>query len=462
MGKSSNIKFSRERFIRFLEFNGFGRFRIDNSYIYVHSNKNRIKEVTKTEIKDFVSDYIKQLPLKTEGLAKEHIHSALMRSANILFSNVQLEFLPYFKNNIIRDTKDKAYIFFKNKIIEISKDKINEINYHDFDKRIWEKKIINRNFSLQDNFEDAEFFLFMKNVCRNDNDRIDSLKSITGYLQHSYKNEGNAFAIIFMDEKISKDGAANGRTGKSLYAKGIAKIKNVHRIDGKNFKFDKSFAFQQVSIDTDIINFDDVRNDFNFERLLSIITDDMQIEKKYMNEITLPFSDSPKFLVSTNYVIKGRGASFEGRKIEFEFSDYYNLNHKPEHEFGHQFFHEWDEVEWNKLDNLMVHCVQYYLKNGLIDYKKINVEKKRLIIETAEEFASFCEDYLDSNINGCIEKEFNKKGLFNTFLDNFPDFENKLWQRTFTKWLRIYADYKKLDSIEENRNSNCYIKFMKK
>ena len=57
-------------------------------------------------------------------------------------------------------------------------------------------------------------------------------------------------------------------------------MKNVLRIDGKNFRFDKSFPFQSVNPDTQIMFFDDVNKKFGFEKLFSIITEGITIEKK--------------------------------------------------------------------------------------------------------------------------------------------------------------------------------------
>jgi hypothetical protein len=143
-----------------------------------------------------------------------------------------------------------------------------------------------------------------------------------------------------VDEKIPDDGEPNGRTGKSIFGKALSKLKKSSRIDGKNFTFTERFTFQQVYLDTKIIEFNDVTRKFDLERLFSVTTDDMTIENKGEKPFTLSFDDSPKLIVSTNYTIKGQGASFEDRLFEVEFSDYYNENHKPIDDFGNLFFDE--------------------------------------------------------------------------------------------------------------------------
>ena len=57
-------------------------------------------------------------------------------------------------------------------------------------------------------------------------------------------------------------------------------MKKSLRIDGKNFEFHPRFTFQEVRISDDVIEFNDVRKNFDFERLFSVITDDMSVENK--------------------------------------------------------------------------------------------------------------------------------------------------------------------------------------
>jgi hypothetical protein len=50
-------------------------------------------------------------------------------------------------------------------------------------------------------------------------------------------------------------------------------MKKVSTIDGKTFDSNKSFPYQTVSSDCQVLAFDDVRKNFNFESLFSIITE---------------------------------------------------------------------------------------------------------------------------------------------------------------------------------------------
>lgn len=462
---SLKVKFDRVLFIKFLEFAGFGRYRVGKDYFYVRCTNNQIEEVTKTDIKDFVRLYIENLSAVIDGIGKDSILNALINNSSLLFCDNNLEYLDYLEIDLIKDTKDKAYFYYKNCVCEVRGDTVKSMDYNDFTGKIWRSKIINRNFFISNEFQKAEFYRFMRNVCSDEDDRVDALKTILGYLLHSYKNQGNAKAIVFMDQKLSSTGEANGRSGKSLIGKALKHLKNTCRIDGKNFKFSKNFAFQQVSFDTDIINFDDVTKDFDFEKLFSMITDDMQVEKKNKDEFTLSFDESPKFLVSTNYILKGNGASFEGRKFELEFSDHYNEKHTPEMDFGHLFFSGWNDAEWNLFDNLMVNCVKKYLLEGLINYNQINIKEKKLISESCMELRDFLDDCMphmlikEDEVRLRDSKRVDKESLFFRFTEDYKDFSKKLWQRTFNKWVKSYCNYRDIFLHEKKSDGKQYFYF---
>ena len=90
-------------------------------------------------------------------------------------------------------------------------------------------------------------------------------------------------------------------------------------IDGKTFEFTKSFPYQTVSTDCQVLVFDDVKKNFSFESLFCVITEGIT-EYKGQDAIKIPVEHSPKILITTNYTIGGIGGSFERRKMEVEIS----------------------------------------------------------------------------------------------------------------------------------------------
>jgi hypothetical protein len=124
------------------------------------------------------------------------------------------------------------------------------------------------------------------------------------------------------------------------------------------------------------------------------------------------------------------------REFVLEFSDYFNESYKPVEEFGKKFFEPfWNSEEWNSFDNFMIECLQYYLKNGLKDYERINLNNKMLIEMTSEEFVEFMESLTQALSKGeGFSEKFDKKELHKKFIEEYPDFNN-LHQKTFTNWL---------------------------
>ena len=108
------------------------------------------------------------------------------------------------------------------------------------------------------------------------------------------------------------------------------------------------FPYQTVSTDTQILVFDDVKKNFSFESLFSLITEGITLEYKGQDAIKLPVQQSPKILITTNYTVGGVGGSFERRKFEIELAGHFNSSHTPLDEFGHLLFDDWHTDEWNK------------------------------------------------------------------------------------------------------------------
>ena len=177
------------------------------------------------------------------------------------------------------------------------------------------------------------------------NKRIVAFKSAIGYLLHSYKTQADNKAIILNDEIITDE--PNGWSGKGVFFNGIKQLKKLVALNGKKIDLNSQFAFQTVKADCQVLVFDDVKRNFPFEDLFSIITEGLEIEYKGQGAIKLPVTKSPKIVITTNYTIKGEGGSFDARKFELELSSYFNSKFSPKDKFGHMFFDEWDSDEWS-------------------------------------------------------------------------------------------------------------------
>jgi hypothetical protein len=82
----------------------------------------------------------------------------------------------------------------------------------------------------------------------------------------------------------------------------------------------------------------------------------------------------------------------------------------------------------------MVNCLQYYLKNGLVNNEFGNLLTRKFIVETAHEFFEWCKE---GNIK--LNERLYKGTIFEDFVNEYPDFKKFLSQKKFKKWLELYA-----------------------
>lgn len=437
--RQGKIQLSHHKYKRFLEQHGF--FKIfpagGDMFIFVKLKENIISNTNTTIIKDFVLNYLLEYP-------KGMLPYDFMAGSTKYFKDDYLNLLDTADIEMKEDTKDKCYLYYKNCAVEITVNGMKKIDYLDLDGYIWEKHIINRDYNETDP-TGCDFEKFVNLVAGSEPDRVTSLYSVIGYMLHSYKSSSDNKAIIFNDEIISEN--PNGGSGKGIICNAIGHIKRVTTLDGKQFDFDESFPYQTVSADTQILVFDDVKRNFSFENLFSLVTEGITLEKKNKDAIKLPVEHSPKILITTNYTIKGEGGSFERRKFEVELSSYFNQKYTPFHEFGHMLFDQWDELEWSKFDNYMISCIQFYLKRGLIPYKHHNLETRKFINNTSHEFYEWTDnDSLE------INEPLIKSVIFDSFVEEYPDYRKWLTHRKFWQWVDQYAKYKKLMVIKFNAN----------
>jgi hypothetical protein len=405
--EKEQIKLATYRFLQYLESNNIFKFYPDENsgtYLFVKNDRNFISVFEEPKIKDFVlSD------LRNRG----HIDAfELMANNTSSFQSSYLSMVSSIDVKFNRDDQNTSYIYYKNAAIKTTRDKIEVMSYDAIDDLIWRNQVISRDIEIKSE-SDGVFKEFIWLVSGQNKERYYTLKSVIGYLMHSYQNEAKPKAIIFNDEMISED-IPNGGSGKGLIHRAIGHIKNIVIEDGKKFDPRGQFAYQKVNKDTQIFLIDDVPQHFNFESLFSIITEGMTVEKKGQDAYQIPFKESPKISITTNYTIKGSGDSHKRRVFEVEIANYFNEGLTPEMQFGHLFFSDWDDAEWARFDNFMIRCVQYFLKNGLVESNKVNLELRKLKNELGAEFIEFMEI---QNFDG---SPINRKDFRDNFNKQYP------------------------------------------
>jgi hypothetical protein len=414
---------------------------VDNkAFVFIAKDENFVEDVNEFQMKDKVMERL---------LFKNEIDVFNEVADNTkLFTPSYLSMIATADVSTEKDGKDYAMLYFQNNAVKVFFDKYEIYDYEELENHIWKNQVIKRNFIDADH-HDSMFRTFVWLISGKEVARYNTLKSIIGYLLHSYKTSANNKAIILNDEGISEH--PNGRSGKGLLINAISKMKKVSTIDGKNFDFGKSFPYQTVSTDCQVLAFDDVKKNFNFESLFSVITEGITLEYKNQGAIKLPVQESPKIMISTNYTIKAEGGSFRDRMFEVELSTYFGEHYSPFQEFGCMLFDDWDELEWARFDHFMINCLQYFLENGLVAYELKNLNLRKLFGATSKEFVQWMDEKDFSNGERIYYTEWLTK-----FTDEYKDFEKWLKQRTFNQWLKHYFDFHEIQIKSDSSNGKRY------
>ena len=448
--EKGTIKMVHFSFKKYLEDNGFYKYCPEGSknYVFVKVTNNLIDHTSEKEIKDFVLNYL----ISIDDLRVYNYFADQVR----FFREDFLTLLSTIDIYFIADTKDSAYLYYQNCAVRITKGLIEPIDYLDLGGYVWKDHIIQRKFKICDEHQ-CDYSVFINNICKNEPDRIKTMQSTIGFLMHGYKNLSYCPAVVLNDEVISDN--PEGGTGKGLFMNALSQMKKLVVIDGKAFDFGKSFPYQLVSADTQILCFDDVKKHFDFERLFSVVTEGLTLEKKNKDAIKIPFSKSPKIAITTNYAIKGTGNSFARRKWEMELHQHYNKNFTPMDELHKHFFADWNEDEWCLFDNFMTYCLQDYLSTGLVKSKFVNLKIRQLSAETSHDFIEWCGLIAGHQKNEklVLNSKLIMQDLYFDFISEYPDYGPKakmtISRTRFYRWLISYGNFIS-DKVEEGRDMN--------
>jgi hypothetical protein len=410
------ITIIREKLIRFLYDNGFHLFFYDkHSKIYriVQQSGGFVQDVTFETMKKFVKEYVYGLPDKFDGITPPELMEVILKGADTYFGKGLIEFVDARDIDILRDDPAAAYFTFTNGVVKVTSEGATLMSYGEIGKPVWRSQVIDFKVDVDNyfNVEECEFYRFIDKVTASD-DNSRYLTTLIGYLLHRYKDPARPHAVILAEE--TEDEKKGGGTGKGILVKALTYMANLERVDGKNFKLDKNFAFQRVGLDTKIVAIEDVRKNVDFEGFYSIITEGMTIERKNKDEFFIPYKDSPKIVFTTNYTIASAGSHGKRRQKVFEFSNYFSASYTPIDEFKHKLFDDWDADEWNRFYNLMFTCVAAYLRDGI--YHVANSEKlsrKHIRLNYTPEFIDWWDDYIG-----------NGAGDYKPFRDMYAGFLN--------------------------------------
>lgn len=485
------LSFNYYKAWQFLQHRGYYQIKMKSGVEEFALVENKI--ITKmryVDIRNFVTAFVKEIK-------KIDVLNMLYRGGPQYLGPEKLSNLDTISPQLDKATKFSQRLYFSDKFWDISPEGIVEKPYTQLTKFVWSDKIINfspkilpefvdvelireehikklklniepdKEFSLEfsKDAEKCDFFKFLYNAsnfywkkkpgeitneekiewCRHMMNKLTAI----GYLLHDYKNESELKAVIIMDGKMSEVGASNGRTGKSLMMKSLEHVIPQLYVPAKSKKLtEDQFIWGEVTEKVKNIFLDDVRANVDFEFFFPLITGKLKVNPKGGLPFTLEPEDTPKLAITTNHAINGEGSSFKARQALVAFSDYYNDRHQPIHDFGKNFFGEWDNDDWNLFYNLMANCLLLYfrsLKNGwakkdqgIVDPPMETLEKRRLRQSMGEIFLTWADAYFTKeNLNVRMPRQ--------TLYDKFCEFDSntkKYYNSTkFGKAIKAYCEY---------------------
>jgi hypothetical protein len=433
------------KYAEFLVKNGFNKYYPENAEkpTFVRVQENKVRLSSADQIKDFVLQFLMSRgEIKVWNYCSKSVY---------LFNENHLNMIDSIGLKMLQDTKDISLIPFRNGVAKVTKNSVVLQSYIDVEGYIWENQILDRDFIPVDEFKN-DFQDLISKVSAENPERITALESTLGYLLHTFKDKTDQKAIIFNDQEI--DDNANGGSGKSLMLTALSYIRKIVKIDGKAFNSKGDFVYQRVNLDTQVLAFDDVKKNFDFEQLFSLISEGITVNRKNKDEIFIPFERSPKIIITTNYVIAGAGSSHDRRRHELEFFQYFNAKKSPLELYGRLLFDSWSVDDWSRFDNYMIRNLQMFLKYGLKQSISINADSKRFIQATSKDFFDFVNDgHIESNI-----RHYNNASiqLFQQETNGWKELES----RRYLKWISEYAKFKKLDLRKERDHGGRYFELI--
>lgn len=454
---NDKVKLNYSETFRFLADSGF--FRLANTeegasgYEFIRIDDGIIDRSAPYEVRDFIRSYI--LTNCKNPLVHEYFREKLVD----ILADKKLENLDLRKDNFNNFEPDVQRSYYNNGQVEITS---RSITPEQPISNVWRSRIVPRNFKripiieyidttgdyfavkfTQEGMK-CEFVQYIINTSNNffsadsprnvtideqyewDQHIVNKITAI-GYLLTDWKYPSDRKAVVIQDHRISEVGQAWGGAGKSVLGNAIGHIIAQAGFDGKTFNPSDDFALDGVTKATRNIFIDDVRTNFNFKSIFNWVTGDLPVNPKGKTRFMIKAEDSPKILLTTNHAIKDADQGSVKRRIAYmEYSSWYNQDHTIVDDFGHQFFFDWDDYQWQLFDNFMAECVMYYLRSfelawnkkgeGVVPPPMKNIELRTLRQSMSEVLLQWAEEYFDPtgpNINNRVYR----LDMFKNFLE---------------------------------------------
>ena len=423
---TAKYEYNSEHAAQFLQASGF--YTLENKNLkegaeLIHIKDNIVRNILPKDVKKYMRNFCveRHLPIEVRNLLRST--AKISDSALMELKERKIDFSSFDQNS--------QHVFFRNKILKITADEIIQFNPGTVEKYVWEEEVIPHNFKMKDapftitrdengkydieiHDTSSKFLCFLINSSRihwqaeledrirdksPEEQEVYRLKHkfdiagemlsadekaeqkqhllnklfALGYMMHRYKNPAKAWAIWAMDNKLSPDGESHGRSGKSFCWKSMHLFQKSVSLPGRNPKLTENpHMFDRVTEYTRYILVDDANEHLKFEVFFDCITGEFIVNPKNNQSYEIPYAISPKFVFTSNFVLKQQDPSTIARLLYTVFSDYYHEKGDEEEyretrkisdDFNGKnlFGEDYTEAEWNADYITFMHILKFYL-----------------------------------------------------------------------------------------------------
>lgn len=261
------------------------------------------------------------------------------------------------EGRLLRCTRTISYKFFRNQYVRIEAGVMDLHAYQDLaDKLIWADQVAARDFEMTTVDHEGLYYQFLQLAVG----ISPYLWRIIGYLAHDYKDETTAYIIVLTES--CPDPKQGGGTGKNIFTNLVGQSTTVKNLAGSqvqlNEKFLQAWNYERV------LAIHDIAKNFNFGFLKELASGSGTLKKLFHDEQSLPVSDMPKLILTTNFSYVVSDGGLKRRLIPLEFSSFFTRCGGVDIHFGKLFPHDWDPADWLQYDNVMIRAIQQYLQVG--------------------------------------------------------------------------------------------------
>lgn len=437
---------------------------------------NVIYEVTEKEL---LRDYVEEI---NKNYADENPNRLL--TAFIPSVLKYMDTLPVFDGELMRDSKEASYIYFSNGALKITAYSTELIKYSELPGCVFVRHI--KNFNYEPCLNTGVFGEFIQMICI-DEDHLKFLKSCIGYVMHYYKLRNFAKALIIIEDVDNQD-EARGRSGKGIIAQYVEWIRWSVQQDGRNYKSDSQFKMQRIVPGVQVYYLNDPSPGVLMNQFYNFITDDWLVEAKGKKSYSIPFKNSPKILITTNYLPNLESDSDKDRFVVLPIKKVFGASYSIRDAFPDVIFFDdhWDAASRNGAIRFAIECIQLYLRNGVISYVNEDVSRNadmRIIKNMVPEgLIEAFEQAMEVAVTAKSELEFNNGLAVHDLRKGYPEtltkafgwepkkliiFITSLYQyclkaynikdyndKKFGKRLRLYIEKMGFEKVSESRNNS--------